>query len=275
MYTRTISPPAPKPKSANELLAEVLADPEADAPRMVYADWLTQAGDPRGEFIALQLERDRLGEGAPAQLAERKAELLKKHKKAWVGEFACTRIEYGFEGGGDYVRGTPTKCHFRRGFVDSVDMQVFDFIRNAPGVFAREPLRRYHPTSGSVTQLFAEGTALERLRVLDFQPWKFHGTELREVAIDAKCTRLEELVLTNCKIGTAAMIEFATHAVEKPSLRVLRAGWNAFGDKGALVLAASPILRSLTKLQLRSSKITAKGKSVLEASVRKAVELEL
>ena len=155
MYTRTISPPAPKPKSANELLAEVLADPEADAPRMVYADWLTQAGDPRGEFIALQLERDRLGEGAPAQLAERKAELLKKHKKAWVGEFAGTRIEYGFEGG------------------------------------------------------------------------------------------------------------------------VLRAGWNAFGDKCALALAASPILRSLTKLQLRSSKITAKGKSVLEASVRKAVELEL
>lgn len=47
---------------ARELRAEVWADPEADAPRMVYADYLQQQGDPLGELIALQLERARTGD---------------------------------------------------------------------------------------------------------------------------------------------------------------------------------------------------------------------
>ena len=37
------------------LLAAIYAAPDEDAPREVYADWLSQRGDPRGEFIALQL----------------------------------------------------------------------------------------------------------------------------------------------------------------------------------------------------------------------------
>ncbi len=37
----------------------VWADPVADAPRMVYADYLLEQGDPLGELIALQLERAR------------------------------------------------------------------------------------------------------------------------------------------------------------------------------------------------------------------------
>ena len=39
----------------SRLLAAVLADPGSDAPRQVYADWLQERGDPRGELIELQL----------------------------------------------------------------------------------------------------------------------------------------------------------------------------------------------------------------------------
>jgi len=42
------------------LLAQVYATPLDDGPRQIYADFLLQHGDPRGEFIALQLARDRL-----------------------------------------------------------------------------------------------------------------------------------------------------------------------------------------------------------------------
>ena len=38
-----------------ELHAAVLAAPDDDAPRMVYADWLIERGDPRGELIARML----------------------------------------------------------------------------------------------------------------------------------------------------------------------------------------------------------------------------
>jgi len=37
------------------LLAAIHADPEDSAARAVYADWLIERGNPRGERIALQL----------------------------------------------------------------------------------------------------------------------------------------------------------------------------------------------------------------------------
>lgn len=67
-------PPSPSPKKAAstrsdaELLAMVYAAPEADDPRLVYADALSERGAPRGEFIVLQIERAR-GRGSEAQLA--------------------------------------------------------------------------------------------------------------------------------------------------------------------------------------------------------------
>lgn len=60
------------------LYAAVLEDPDDDARRSVYADALTQRGDPRGEIIALQLA----GSEAAAKKA---AALIAKHKKLLLG----------------------------------------------------------------------------------------------------------------------------------------------------------------------------------------------
>lgn len=46
-------------RAADELLAAVFANPEADEPRQIYADFLMDLGDPLGEMIALQLEARR------------------------------------------------------------------------------------------------------------------------------------------------------------------------------------------------------------------------
>ena len=37
-----------------QLLAAIIEDPDDDAPRLVYADWLQAQGDPRGELMQLQ-----------------------------------------------------------------------------------------------------------------------------------------------------------------------------------------------------------------------------
>ena len=42
------------------LHAAVLATPDDDAPRMVYADWLMAHGDPRGDYIAMALRGERV-----------------------------------------------------------------------------------------------------------------------------------------------------------------------------------------------------------------------
>lgn len=86
-------------KTDDELLAAVYAAPDDDGPRMVFADALLERGDPRGEFIQLQLQRAR-GEGTAATLArERALARDAKHLTAWAlplsngGE--CT-LERGF-----------------------------------------------------------------------------------------------------------------------------------------------------------------------------------
>lgn len=65
------------------LLAAIYADPSDRAARLVYADALLEKGDPRGEFIHLQLAR---ADDAPP--TEREAELLHRYGNVWLGRLA-------------------------------------------------------------------------------------------------------------------------------------------------------------------------------------------
>lgn len=82
----------------NALVAAIYADPDDLAARAVYADWLTERGDPLGELIALQLA------GGPEK---RIAQLIEKHGAAWAGAvgacFAHGRFEYGMFAGGELL----------------------------------------------------------------------------------------------------------------------------------------------------------------------------
>jgi uncharacterized protein (TIGR02996 family) len=84
-----------------ELLAAIYAAPDDDAPRAVYADWLGEHGDVRGEFITLQLARS-----AGDEPSTREKALLHEHGRTWVGPLgALFRMgshvfERGFFAGG-------------------------------------------------------------------------------------------------------------------------------------------------------------------------------
>ncbi|MGC4118643.1 MAG: TIGR02996 domain-containing protein [Myxococcales bacterium] len=66
-----------------DLLGKILERPDDVGLRSVYADWLQERGDPRGEFIALQLARAS-GTSTEAQ-RRREAQLLAAHAEAWIG----------------------------------------------------------------------------------------------------------------------------------------------------------------------------------------------
>jgi len=70
------------------LLGAVYAAPEADEPRLVYADALQEIGDPRGEFIALQFKRARGEELSRAEWL-REVELAQRHGASWLGPLAA------------------------------------------------------------------------------------------------------------------------------------------------------------------------------------------
>lgn len=75
---------APKPQRSaltDELLAAVLAAPDAPGPRAVYADHLLEIGDPRGEFIVLQNAN-----AEKSRMSARESVLLRRHRGAWLGD---------------------------------------------------------------------------------------------------------------------------------------------------------------------------------------------
>ena len=62
------------------MLAAIYADPASDQARAVYADWLLERGDPRGELIVLQLAGVERSEHV-----QRERELLQTYARTWRG----------------------------------------------------------------------------------------------------------------------------------------------------------------------------------------------
>ena len=81
-------------RSEEELLAAIHASPSDDAPRAVYAELLQERGDPRGEFIALQLAAKRTKEGRA-----REKELLAEYAARWVEPLGAKKASAKFERG--------------------------------------------------------------------------------------------------------------------------------------------------------------------------------
>src|SRR5438552_2205450 len=75
--------------------------PEENGPRLIYADWLEDNGQPeRAEFIRVQIELARVVE-APgwADLQKRELALLRAHQAAWLGPLVKVLRRWTFRRG--------------------------------------------------------------------------------------------------------------------------------------------------------------------------------
>jgi uncharacterized protein (TIGR02996 family) len=90
--------------AVEELFAAVYANPDDDGPRGVLADLLQEQGDPRGEFIALQLARGRGG-----KKTRRESQLLKPNLRTWLGPLLMAIPNKGLV----YERGFVAKCQLQ------------------------------------------------------------------------------------------------------------------------------------------------------------------
>jgi uncharacterized protein (TIGR02996 family) len=68
-----------------QLVAAVVAAPGDDAPRLVYADWLSERGDPRGELVALQCELARMVPGQRRDDLRSRCGILERRMTAPLG----------------------------------------------------------------------------------------------------------------------------------------------------------------------------------------------
>jgi uncharacterized protein (TIGR02996 family) len=113
------------------LLQAILADPDDDLPRLVYADYLEERGDPRAEFIRLQCQLAALQayDAHRYSLESRIQALVAQHAPEWERPF----LDLGAE-----------QCEFRRGFVESVTISATAFLQYSSDLFALAPVRRVH-----------------------------------------------------------------------------------------------------------------------------------
>lgn len=184
---------------ADALLAAVLADPDADLPRLQFADLLDDGGDhPRAEFIRVQCAL--AGDPDSLPLRVRSQALVVRHGTAWLAPLRAR---------GEPLQSAATHGWFRRGFVEDVWMPAGVFVAKGEKLLRRAPVRTLTVTKsarGELRELFG-GEPLRRLREVGFAGR--HGGELA-AAVSAAPWLPPRLVVRNCGLGD----EDAGHLVD-------------------------------------------------------------
>jgi len=159
--------------SHDPFLRAIAAAPDDDTPRLVYADWLDEHGDPaRAEFIRVQCELARAAEDDPRRpgLEDREHELLADNEPAWLGDGGRFR---------EWV--------FRRGFVDHVTGRLSTLLTVGDSFFEAHPVTGWgidnegynHPllARDAAAGLNAFNDRVARFRAVEFAggEWNWHS----------------------------------------------------------------------------------------------------
>lgn len=162
----------------------VLAEPDEDTPRLVYADWLDENGrGDRATFIRAQIEAARAD---PGGLQERSARLraeslLERHREAW------TR----------HIRGA-IRADFERGFIGRLHVEPPTLDPPAAAeLFASEPIQSLRvtrpttPDASAALEQFFEIPQLRQVRCLEIPPLTLLA--IQEYAALSECKHLAGL----------------------------------------------------------------------------------
>jgi uncharacterized protein (TIGR02996 family) len=292
--------------SADELLQAIIANPDDDQLRLVYADALTQAGHPQGEYIACVLGGQH----------ERAAALVAKHRRLFTDGLRGPKLsEHAFD--------------FARGMVERVEMTT-DELAQLDRIRARAPLRAMHlrggdgPTiwpasmpplrrvttyyvddddliglarrlAGSLEELELVGATMQarvaielvesapRLRLLALGDVAELGPDAMQAIVRLP---LEELTLRKLAPGALAALRVAptslrafvfdpSYALNREELRAwdgparlekLVLTHGSLGVDGLRALVASPMVRDVVELHLAANRLGDEGIAVLAAA---------
>jgi uncharacterized protein (TIGR02996 family) len=246
----------------DDFLQAVLDNPDDDAPRLAFADWLEEHGDPeRAEFIRVQVELAGLPEDDDRQyaLAARERALLGRHEQEWAGSLGRGQSR-------------PT---FRRGFVSHLFIDAQTLPEAADAAFTVAPLDGLIvlKARGSVQRL-AACSHLQRLAELIIGggidgSYGLLGDDLRHLVACPHLGRLRRLGLFRSRIR----FDHFQSLVESPlfarltRLHLIRCEFSeGAGVRAAEALAASPASRGLEELSLEATDVLSAGLRALVAS---------
>ncbi|MBX9580328.1 MAG: TIGR02996 domain-containing protein [Gemmataceae bacterium] len=202
-------------------LDAILARPADDGPRLVYADYLDEAGDhPRADLVRVQVALARLPPDHPRrpELADRQADLLRRNAAAWTEPLA------------DLVAGV----EFRRGIPEAMSVDAGVFLSRGDELFRRT---RAGPGGRSYVR---------RVRLLD---------PTRAVADLARCPHLAEVAELDLSLGDLGNggVNVLARSPYLAGLRGLDLGSNGLDDAGARVVSRSTAFPNLRSLALNDN----------------------
>jgi uncharacterized protein (TIGR02996 family) len=260
----------PRPQSPKEIafLRAIVAAPDDDTPRLVFADWLDEHGDAdRAAFIRVQCQLARLPADDPNRqpLLDRQRQLLERHERAWRAELPrLAGVRWG---------------EWQRGFIVRAEVaNAKTFREQAAHLFAAAPVQilQFERLGPRGVGPVVASPLLVHLDALVLGDCLIGPAGARAVAKSPHLARLTGLYLTDCGIGS----EGAEALARSPHLRRLRRLnlWgNDVGDAGVRALAASPVVSELAWITLAYNQIGDAGAQALAASphLGRLEELEL
>lgn len=180
-----------------ELFLQIRERPDDDALRSVYADELSAAGDPRGEFIAVQLALAK----SPSPIHQhRERELLERFRVPWSGGLRGVDLRY------------------ERGFATAAHLKFDDLAQHATKLWVVAPLlSRLHVNAeyaSSVAPALRELVKREEVKRLtelhlNFQSWD--SPQVTGALVSVPCfDALETLAIRRLGLSDGEVIELVT-----------------------------------------------------------------
>jgi uncharacterized protein (TIGR02996 family) len=223
----------------DDFLTAVLERPDDDTLRLVYADWLQERGDPRAEFIRVQIA---LASAAPDDpqvntLQSYERDLLAEHSQNW-----CVLL--GLE---------PEQCVFRRGFVEAVEIHAGQFLKAPEKVLQAAPVRRVHflHATNHIREL-AGCHWLEKISTLDLSGNAIRDDGAAALAASPHLTNLATLNLSGCEIHAEGAVHLAD-TVFLSHLQELQLAGCGIGADGLRAILRSRGLQRVTALDVRGN----------------------
>jgi uncharacterized protein (TIGR02996 family) len=220
-----------------DFLQAILADPDDDSPRLIFADWLEEHGDPeRAEFIRTQIELDSIPYLDVRQFCARLRleSIIEKNIERWnsdLPEWARKVCE------------TARHQSYRRGMPSVIHCEARDWLNQGNELIDKYPIDQVKfgwYGLQSILDKWLESPLTRRVKRFDLSGQYLTDDDLKVIAASPALSQVEVLELAQ----------------------------NSFGDAGAIALAESLYLGNLQELDLYVTGVGPSGFRAITHSTR-------
>lgn len=224
-------------------IEEIRSDPSDITPRLIYADYLEDVGDPRGEFIRVQCELadSQTGQAGRDALFQREQQLLDEFGDEWLRPLR----QLGAEG--------ISRSSFERGLLERVRINAEQLLENGEELCRISPalqclsLRKLQPFAADL----AKFTLPSQIHAIDLSANQLEPDSLEDLS---EANWLKQISSLDLRINRLADDGIAALVLGAWGVGKLNLGMNRIGPDGIRHLVGWHRYADLVELDLRMNR---------------------